>query len=101
VEFKSTLEKTREEMLTRTAVRDATGLGKDDRAHAREINDLVRSIPKFEGILRNIVETVHVIQPSIDSEDCRIATCLILSSCSEVLDELIKEGMVKVTKKEV
>jgi len=101
MKFKSTLEDRRDKIRDRVALLKAVGMNENDEAHAEKINSLIRSIPRFNGIVGHINETVHTIQPSINDEDCKIAVAFILSSCSEVVSELIKEGMVEVVKKEV
>lgn len=95
MEIKSTLQVGKEKIIARCEMLRALGLNKENKARAKEINDLIRKISNFDEIKQHIVETVFKIQPSIGDEDCRIATCFILTNCSDVVRSLLDEGLVK------
>ena len=98
MEVRSTLEREKERMLNNVKERRAAGLNEADDARAALVGNLIRKIPTFEQSFQRVIKTVRVIQPSIGEEDCRIATCMILTHCSDIVDKLLKSNLIKIVK---
>lgn len=91
MEFKSTLEREREEMAARH--KQAIDSGMKIPPMVLDVNNLIKNSPHFQYTFNEAIKTVKTIQPSITEEDCRIAVCLELTLCSTLIYNLIEDGL--------
>jgi hypothetical protein len=94
MEFRSTLEREKERLTT-----DAKRMEDIDievSPLVLTVNKLIRNSPKFSFTFNQAINTVKTIQPSITEEDCRIAVCLELTLCSELIINLIEDGLLEI-----
>jgi hypothetical protein len=99
VEFKSTLEKAMEESEARV---------KEERAKGHEVSpDLLQvfkliknSLITLEAARRRSIMVTRFIQPSITDKDLKIASDMQLATASELVLNLLKEGLISINNKE-
>ena len=92
--FKSTLERESEKL--RGSAQHMRDTGIEVPKLVLEVNKMVSKSAKFSYTLDEAVDVAKTIQPSITEEDCRIAVCLQLTLCSQLIYNLIEEGKIKI-----
>ena len=94
MEFKSTLEKKSKEFKDNAKrMKDA---GMTVPPLIPRVNEMIKDSPKFSFTLDTAIDNAATIQPSIGEEDLRIAVCLQLTLCSQLVYNLIEANLIKI-----
>ena len=96
MEFESTLKREVKQIDNR--MKDAKAKGYKEPPEIKEVFDLVKDSMAFLIARVKTIEVARCIQPSITNEDLKIASDIQLATASQLMLNLIKEGLISINK---